>query len=91
MRRRQIVSRNLSVRDVEKIVSKGKKHPPAIRKPEFDADLRSVEEDLVRILGTKVTISGSRKKGTIKVLYFSLDDLNRIYDKLKGGRDERQG
>jgi ParB family transcriptional regulator, chromosome partitioning protein len=80
----EIVRKNLSVRDVEKIVSRGKKKPPAIRKPEFDPDLRSVEEDLVRILGTKVTISGSRKKGTIKVLYFSLDDLNRIYDKLKG-------
>ena len=81
----RIVSRNLSVRDVEKIVSGGKNKPPVIRKPEFDADLRSVEEDLVRILGTKVTISGSRKKGIIKILYFSLDDLNRIYDKLKGG------
>jgi ParB family chromosome partitioning protein len=81
---REIVRKSLSVRDVEKIVSRGKKKPPAIRKPEFDPDLRSVEEDLVRILGTKVTISGSRKKGTIRVLYFSLDDLNRIYDKLKG-------
>ena len=79
-----IVKKSLSVRDVERIVSRAKKKTAAIRKPEFDPDLRSVEEDLVRILGTKVTISGSRKRGTIKVLYYSLDDLNRIYDKVKG-------
>ena len=80
----EIVRRNLSVRDVEKIVSRSKKAAPVVRKADFDPDLRSVEEDLVRVLGTKVTISGNRKKGTIKVLYYSLDDLNRIYDKLKG-------
>jgi ParB family chromosome partitioning protein len=80
-----IVRKNLSVRDVERIVSRAKKKTAPIRKPEFDPDLRSVEEDLVRILGTKVTISGNRKRGTIKVLYYSLDDLNRIYDKVKGG------
>lgn len=80
----EIVRRSLSVRDVEKIVSRSKKAAPVIRKADFDPDLRSVEEDLVRALGTKVTISGNRKKGTIKVLYYSLDDLNRIYDKLKG-------
>jgi ParB family transcriptional regulator, chromosome partitioning protein len=81
---REIVRKNLSVRDVEKLVSRTKKKSPAVKKVEFDPDLRSVEEDLVRLLGTKVTISGSRKKGTIKVLYYSLDDLNRIYATLKG-------
>jgi len=80
----EIVRRNLSVRDVEKIVSRTKKKGPVIKKADFDPDLRTAEEDLVRILGTKVTISGSRKKGSIKVLYYSLDDLNRIYDRLKG-------
>ncbi len=81
---RIIVKKGLSVREVEKIVARAKKKPATIRKPDFDPDLRSVEEDLVRILGTKVTISGSRKKGTVMILYFSLDDLNRIYYKLKG-------
>ena len=81
---REIVRKSLSVRDVEKIVSRAKKSPAPAKKHDFDADLKSVEEDLVRILATKVTISGSRKRGTIKVLYYSLDDLNRIYDKLKG-------
>ena len=82
---RDIVDRNLTVRDVERIVSgrKGKTAPS--KKPQFDPDLKAVEEDLVRALGTKVSIDGSRKKGTIKIQYFSLDELNRIYRKIKGG------
>ncbi len=82
---RDIVDRGLSVRDVERIVSGRRKGPAPPQKPEFDPDLKAVEEDLVRILGTKVSIDGSRKKGTIKIQYFSLDDLNRLYSQIKGG------
>jgi ParB family chromosome partitioning protein len=82
---REIVERGLSVREVEERVSREKREPARIRKPDFDPDLRSVEEDLIKILGTKVKISGSRKKGVLKIFYFSLDDLNRIYGKVKGG------
>ncbi len=80
----EIVRKNLSVRDVERIISGRRKAREGTRKPKFDADLSAVEEDLVRLLGTKVSIQGSRKKGTIRILYFSLDDLNRIYGKIKG-------
>lgn len=80
----EIVRRNLSVRDVERIISGRQKARQGTRKTKFDADLSAVEEDLVRLLGTKVSIQGSRKKGTIRILYFSLDDLNRIYGKIKG-------
>ena len=82
---REIVRQNLTVRDVEKLISRRKGSKSAARKPESDADLRAVEEELVKALGTKVTIAGNRKKGTIKISYFSLDDLNRIYGKIKGG------
>jgi len=82
---REIVRQNLTVRDVERIISGRKNRRAAGRKPESDADLRTVEEELIRALGTKVAIVGNRKKGTIKISYFSLDDLNRIYGKIKGG------
>ena len=82
---REIVRQNLTVRDVENLISRRKGSRSAARKPESDADLRAVEEELVKALGTKVTITGNRKKGTIKISYFSLDDLNRIYGKIKGG------
>ena len=82
---REIVHQNLTVRDVERLISGRKNQRPAARKPESDADLRALEEELVKALGTKVIIAGNRKKGTIKIFYFSLDDLNRIYGKIKGG------
>jgi ParB family transcriptional regulator, chromosome partitioning protein len=82
---REIVHQNLTVRDVERMVSRRKGRRPAAPKTDSDADLRAVEEELVKVLATKVTISGNRKRGTIKISYFSLDDLNRIYGKIKGG------
>jgi ParB family chromosome partitioning protein len=81
----EIVNRNLTVRDVEKRIAGRREKAASSKKPESDPDLRALEEDLVRILGTKVTIAGSRKKGTIKIQFFSLDDLNRVYRKIKGG------
>jgi len=81
----EIVLQDLSVREVEDRVARTKGEPAPIRKAAFDPDLMSLEEDLVRLLGTKVKITGSRKRGTMKIFYFSLDDLNRIYDKVKGG------
>jgi ParB family chromosome partitioning protein len=82
---REIVHHDLTVRDVEKMISGRKGRRVGVRKPESDPDLRAVEEELVKALGTKVAIVGNRKKGTIKISYFSLDDLNRIYGKIKGG------
>jgi ParB family chromosome partitioning protein len=80
-----IVRKNMSVRDLERIISNLKKQPlQAQKEKKADPDLHAVEEELVKLLGTKVSILGSRKKGTIKIFYFSLDDLNRIYEKIKG-------
>jgi ParB family chromosome partitioning protein len=81
---REIVHSSLTVRDVERVIS-GRKKRPAARGPEPDPDLKAVEDDFVRALGTKVSIAGNRTKGIIKISYFSLDDLNRIYGKIKGG------
>ncbi len=83
---RLVVEKQLSVRDTEKLVQRYKEKPPRAQKSLEDPDLRAVEEELVRFLGTKVTISGNRNKGAIRIFYFSLDDLNRIYDKIKGAK-----
>jgi len=83
---RQIVSGNLSVRQVEAQVQGKKKKSPAKRKGGFDAELKALQEDMIRVLGTKVEVAGSRVRGTIRIFYFSLDELNRIYDLMKGVR-----
>ncbi len=81
---RQIIKKSLSVRNIEKTISKIKDNPQKKQKPALDPDLMTLQDDFIKLLSTKVAISGSAKKGIVKIHYFSLDELNRIYDKLKG-------
>ncbi len=81
---RQVVDKALSVRNTEKLVTKLKERPPRTQRHLEDPDLKALQEEMLKVLGTKVLISGSRAKGVLKIFYFSLDDLNRIYDRVKG-------
>jgi len=81
---RQIIQKQLSVRDVEKIIQRLKHTAPSRKSRLSDPDLLALQEELIKLLGTKVSISGSQKKGVIKIHYFSMDDLNRFYEKIKG-------
>ncbi len=81
---RKIVQKNLSVREVERLVSKRKPTPGPPRRAKTDPNLEAVQEDLLRFLGTKVDIAGNQKKGVIRIFYFSLDELNTIYELIKG-------
>ena len=83
---RRIMVKGLSVRDVEALLGKSQKDVPAPKKPRTDPNLEAVQEDLLRALGTKVTIDGTSKKGVIKVFYFSLGELNRVIELIKGTR-----
>jgi len=56
---------------------------PAPRR--LDPDLERVEEDLRRRLGTKVSLSRSRKGGRIVIEYYSDEELGRLYERLIGG------
>lgn len=81
----QIVENKLSVRDVERLIHKHKPSPPGKKSLAPDPDLMALQEEFIRLLGTKITISGTQSKGFIKIHYFSMDDLNGIYEKIKGG------
>lgn len=74
-----------SVRETEEYVNRRRKSRP-VRRAKIDPDLENVQEDLLQFLGAKVSISGTPKKGVIKICYFSLGELNRIYELIKGGR-----
>jgi ParB family chromosome partitioning protein len=80
---RQIVQKQLSVRQVEKTIQKLKPGPQAEKHRSPDPDLMALQEELIRLLGTKVSISGSQNRGVIKIHYFSTDELNQIYEKIK--------
>jgi ParB family chromosome partitioning protein len=79
-----ITKRGLSVRETERMVAKLKKSPER-KKNGNDPNLAAVQENLLKALGAKVSISGNQKRGVIKIYYFSLEELNRINDLLKGG------
>jgi ParB family chromosome partitioning protein len=75
----EILTRKLSVRDVERRVQqlvKGKGASGRSRDP----DLVDLEERMQRWLGTKVRITGRGGRGRVTVEYSSVDDLTRIVD-----------
>ena len=80
----KIVSKNLSVRKVEQWVRRLLSPDEPKQTPPMDPDLMHLQEDLLTHLGTKVAISGDQNKGVLKIYYYTLDDLNRIYEKIKG-------
>lgn len=81
---RQVIDRSLSVRNTEKLVNRLKERAPRAQRKLEDPDLHALQEEMLKILGTKVLISGNRNKGVLKIFYFSMDDLNRLYDGVKG-------
>lgn len=80
---REIVDKGLSVRGAESLAGRLKERAPRAQRSLADPDLQALQEELLKALGTKVVIAGNRTKGVLKVFYFSLDDLNRIYDRMR--------
>jgi len=81
---RIIIEKNLSVRDVEKLMAKKRSAASSTQGRAPDPDLLALQEEFIKILGTKVSISGNSEKGVIRLYYFSLEELNGIYEKIKG-------
>lgn len=80
---REIVTRGLSVRDAERAVARTRTRPES----GGDPDVRRMESDLSRALGTKVTIHTAKDgKGTVEISFFSHDDLARVADQLLARR-----
>jgi ParB family chromosome partitioning protein len=83
-----IVGQSLSVRQTEELVRRLKEPRPsaARKKGRADPDLERVEEDLRRSLGTKVSLARTRRGGRIVIEYYSDEDLERLYERLTGGK-----
>ncbi len=90
-----VVHRGLSVRQAEELARRLKQAPaqpdPAEPPADLDAAVRSdpeierIETELRTLLGTKVSLTRSRKGGRIVIEYYDEADLNRLYEKLLGG------
>jgi ParB family transcriptional regulator, chromosome partitioning protein len=82
---RDVVSRNLSVRETEAIVKRLGQAAPATPTPvPPDVHTRAAEEKLRLTLGTRVRINRKGKGGRIEIDFGSEDELHRIYEHLTG-------
>lgn len=82
----RILKDGLSVRETEeqasalnkgmRATSSSKDSPATSRSPE----IRGIEQKFLDALGTKVSIKGNLKKGKIEIAYYSMDDLERLFD-----------
>ena len=77
----QIVSRKLTVRDVERLASKPAKTKAKTAKKR-DSFYDEVELSLTEILGRKVKVINGRSKGTLEIEFYSLEDLKNIANTL---------
>lgn len=83
---REVIKKGLSVRETESLVrglltKKSTKKPKEIK---LDPNIRQLQEELSERLGAAVKIAHSSKgKGTLSVVYHSLDELEGILKRIK--------
>lgn len=81
-----VVNQGISVREAERRAQSGSKKSgktggKSAAKP-LDPNVRELEEQLVRELGTRVKIISSGKGGKLEISFFSGDDLDRIFRRI---------
>jgi ParB family chromosome partitioning protein len=80
---KKIINESLSVRSAEKLVK------PKIKNKKINkiiipkGPVRAIENQLIEIFGTKVKLRPAQIGGSIEIVYFSDDDLERIIDLLQ--------
>lgn len=85
-----VVARGLSVRETEALIKRGpaKKKVRSPKTPDDELYAR-LEDDLKQIMSTKVTIKReSDERGRIVIEYYSLDELDRLTELFKKGRED---
>ena len=83
---REVLAKGLSTRETEKLVRHlllGRRRRRQV--PLIDPDLRSIVEELQRLLGTRVRFLPKARsaRGKIEIEYYSLPDLDRIIQTIK--------
>jgi ParB family chromosome partitioning protein len=88
---KEITGKDLTVREAEKRAAAlnvtpaaGKEAAPEIKPKKRAPEIDAMEEKFIDKLGTKVVIDGDLNKGRIHVDYYSMEDLDRLYEILAG-------
>ena len=83
---REVITRNLSVRETEAMVKRAGADGPSAGKsvaaPVTDVHTRAAEDKLKMTLGTRVRINRKGKGGRIEIDFGSEDELQRLYEHL---------
>ncbi|PLX70829.1 MAG: chromosome partitioning protein ParB [Denitrovibrio sp.] len=80
----KIIDNNLSVRDVEKLVSKKERAEIIQENEDDDIFVMSLKAEMEEFFRTKIEIKHAKKGGTIQIKYSSEDDLDRIIKTIRG-------
>ena len=79
---RDVVARQLSVRETEVLVKKSTEPAPDRQETQKDVHTRAAEDKLRFALGTRVRIIRKGKGGRIEIDFASEDELHRVYEQL---------
>jgi ParB family chromosome partitioning protein len=79
---RDIVSRQLSVREAEALIRKAVAPAPPRTEPQKDVHTRAAEDKLRLALGARVQIARRGKGGRIEIEFANEDELQRIFEYL---------
>jgi ParB family chromosome partitioning protein len=83
---RKIIQGNYSVRQTEVLVARHSKAAPDDSSGNgstvVDPNVRAAIYSLEQALGTKVTVHEHEGKGKIEIHFFSLEEMNRLYEGL---------
>ena len=79
----KIINESLSVRTAEQLVKPNRKQKKIKNIDTHKPPLRAIENELIEILGTKVKLKPAQIGGSIEIIYFSDEDLERIIDLLQ--------
>ena len=77
---KKIIESNLSVRNSETLFKSAVQPLKRKKKKIYSQQIKSVEDKLIEILGTKVKLKAGKNKGSIEISYYSDDDLERIIE-----------
>ena len=80
----RIIKRNMSVREIESFITRGKRVKKELPKKTVDIFKNRMEEELQKFLGTKVNIIKGRKRGKIEIIFYSDEDFERIIELIRG-------
>lgn len=75
-----IINNKINVRETEKMAKNNKEKNQKRKETKKDPFVKEIEEQLMRALGTKVSLNPKKEGGTIQIEFYGHEDLERILE-----------